>query len=85
VAFISGKKTLRGKEQKLVVHQLEKVSEMEMGLDTITNVVDFEQLWVSFSNTIDKTKRREDVSYKDLKLAMSLATLKPLSRHNFRD
>jgi hypothetical protein len=69
------KKTLRGKKQKLVVHRLEKASEMEMGLDTITNVVDSEQLWVSFSNTIDKTKHREDVSYKDLKLAMSSVML----------
>ena len=69
------KKTLRGEKQKLVVQRLEKTSDMELTLESITSVVDCEELWVSFSNTIDRIKRREEVTNTDLKLAMSCVML----------
>ena len=69
------KKTLRQEKNALNVERLEKASELDADMSTISNIVDNQDMWVQFSNTVDQIRDDEDVPETDLKLAMGIVMI----------
>ena len=69
------KKVLRGEKKKLRASRLERVSDLNLDMSTITDVVDNPNLWNRFDATIEALQRGEDMTDTDLKLAMGSVTI----------
>lgn len=64
------KSVYRNEKQKLIVHRLEKMAELDLSLDAITQVVDNPEMWVKFEQTINDLKHGLAVTDETLKSAM---------------
>lgn len=72
VEIVGWKKTLRKEKNALNMMRLEKTSELEVDLNIISDIVDNQEMWLQFSNTVDRVRLGEDVPESELKLAMSI-------------
>ncbi len=64
------KKVLRVAKQELNTTRLEKLSEEDLDMSIITDVVDNPQMWNTFYSVIERIEQGEDVSDEELKVAM---------------
>ena len=66
------KKTLRTEKNALQVRRREDASEMDMNMETISEVVDNPNMWSTFSDIVEEARYGQEVPEKDLKLVMGI-------------
>jgi hypothetical protein len=65
------KRTLRSQKSSLQVKRIEEVSEMNLSMDQITQVVDNQEMWGRYDKTMKRFKKHQEVTESEQKIALA--------------